>query len=51
MVLMLKAFAPCVLLGTLFSAQPVLAKDIIVQMKNRAAAGMMVFEPAFVRAK
>lgn len=32
-------------------AAPAAAKDIVVQMKNRGAAGVMVFEPAFVRAE
>jgi pseudoazurin len=32
-------------------AQPASAKDIVVQMKNQGAAGMMVFEPAYVQAK
>jgi pseudoazurin len=32
-------------------ATPALAKDFTVQMKNQGAAGMMVFEPAFVQAK
>lgn len=31
-------------------AAPALAKDHVVQMKNRGAAGAMVFEPAFVKA-
>jgi len=29
---------------------PAFAKDIVVQMKNKGAAGMMVFEPSFVQA-
>lgn len=33
-----------------FLAGPVAAKDITVQMKNQGAAGIMVFEPAFVSA-
>jgi pseudoazurin len=33
------------------SATPAVAKDIVVQMKNRGAAGFMVFEPAYVEAK
>ncbi|WCT73201.1 pseudoazurin [Sphingomonas naphthae] len=32
------------------AATPALAKDYTVQMKNQGAAGMMVFEPAFVKA-
>ncbi|WBO24065.1 pseudoazurin [Sphingomonas abietis] len=31
-------------------AAPALAKDIVVQMKNQGAAGIMVFEPAYVQA-
>jgi pseudoazurin len=31
-------------------AQPVFAKDIVVQMKNQGAGGIMVFEPSFVQA-
>lgn len=37
------------LLGTTI-AGPAFAKDIVVQMKNKGAAGMMVFEPSFVQA-
>lgn len=32
------------------SSFPALAKDYVVQMKNKGADGMMVFEPAFVKA-
>ncbi len=39
------AFAALALL-----APPAAAKDIIVRMKNQGAAGIMVFEPAFVSA-
>ncbi|MDB5702194.1 MAG: pseudoazurin [Sphingomonadales bacterium] len=38
------------LLGNIIIASPAVAKDIVVQMKNRGAAGAMVFEPAFVQA-
>ena len=37
------------LLGATIAA-PACAKDIVVQMKNKGAAGLMVFEPAFVQA-
>jgi pseudoazurin len=36
--------------GLAFLAGPAMAKDITVQMKNQGAAGIMVFEPAFVSA-
>ena len=39
-----------VLAASAGSAAPACAKDIVVQMKNQGAAGMMVFEPAFVQA-
>lgn len=32
------------------AAAPAFAKDIVVQMKNQGAAGIMVFEPAYVQA-
>lgn len=32
-------------------ATPAVAKEIVVQMKNKGAAGFMVFEPAYVDAK
>lgn len=32
------------------SAMPASAKDIVVHMKNKGAAGAMVFEPSFVKA-
>lgn len=35
----------------LMIAAPAAAKDIVVHMKNKGAAGVMVFEPAFVRAQ
>lgn len=35
----------------LMMAAPAAAKDIVVHMKNKGAAGVMVFEPAFVRAQ
>ena len=35
----------------LMMAAPAAAKEIVVQMKNKGAAGVMVFEPAFVRAQ
>lgn len=44
------AFAGMILAGATL-ASPAFAKDITVQMKNQGAAGMMVFEPAFVQAK
>jgi pseudoazurin len=34
-----------------FFSAPAIARDIIVQMKNRGAEGTMVFEPAVVKAK
>jgi pseudoazurin len=34
----------------LLAASPALAKDITVEMKNMGKDGMMVFEPAFVKA-
>jgi pseudoazurin len=37
-------------MGCAMLAAPAMAKDITVQMKNQGAAGMMVFEPAFVQA-
>ncbi|RVT95038.1 pseudoazurin [Sphingomonas crocodyli] len=36
--------------GAGFVAAPAAAKDITVQMKNMGKDGMMVFEPAFVKA-
>lgn len=33
------------------SGGPALAKDIVVHMKNKGAAGAMVFEPAFISAE
>jgi pseudoazurin len=36
--------------GLAMLTQPAFAKDINVQMKNQGAAGIMVFEPAFVSA-
>ncbi|QJU59049.1 pseudoazurin [Sphingomonas sp. AP4-R1] len=39
-----------ILIGGLALASPAFAKDIVVQMKNRGADGLMVFEPAFVQA-
>lgn len=33
----------------ILTATPALAKDVVVQMKNSGAAGMMVFEPAYVK--
>ncbi len=43
------------LAGTLFlaatAATPALAKDITVHMRNQGAAGAMVFEPSFIKAK
>lgn len=39
-----------ILIGGLAFASPAFAKDIVVQMKNRGADGLMVFEPAFVQA-
>ncbi|MDB5697596.1 MAG: pseudoazurin [Alphaproteobacteria bacterium] len=35
----------------LLIAAPAAAKDIVVHMKNKGAGGVMVFEPAFVRAQ
>ncbi len=35
----------------LMMAAPAAAKEIVVQMKNKGAGGVMVFEPAFVRAQ
>ncbi|AUW60621.1 pseudoazurin (plasmid) [Sphingobium sp. SCG-1] len=35
-------------LGIAASA-PAMAKEVVIQMKNQGAAGMMVFEPAFVK--
>lgn len=32
------------------TAMPAIAKDIVVHMRNQGASGLMVFEPAFVRA-
>lgn len=32
-------------------ASPVLAKDVIVQMKTSGKGGMMVFEPSFIKAQ
>ncbi len=32
------------------TAAPAAAKDVIVHMRNQGAAGVMVFEPAFVKA-
>jgi pseudoazurin len=40
-----------VLAAGLMMAAPAAAKDIVVHMKNKGAAGVMVFEPAFVRAQ
>jgi pseudoazurin len=34
--------------GGIAVAAPAAAKDIVVQMKNKGAAGIMVFEPAYV---
>jgi pseudoazurin len=39
------------LTAVLMMAAPAAAKEIVVQMKNKGAAGVMVFEPAFVRAQ
>jgi pseudoazurin len=39
-----------VLVGSAVSAAPAMAKDIMVAMKNKGSAGIMVFEPAFVQA-
>ncbi|MFD1786492.1 pseudoazurin [Sphingomonas floccifaciens] len=32
-------------------ANPAVARDIVVQMKNQGAGGAMVFEPAFIKAQ
>jgi pseudoazurin len=37
--------------GAALAAQPALAKDITVQMKNQGTAGVMAFEPIFVKAE
>ena len=39
-----------VVAASLFVVGPVAAKDIAVQMKNSGGAGIMVFEPSFIRA-
>lgn len=41
----------CLVAGALgiAASRPALAKEVVVQMKNQGAAGMMVFEPAFVK--
>ncbi len=36
--------------AALAAASPAMAKDVIVHMKNTGKDGMMVFEPAFVKA-
>lgn len=41
---------PLLALSLIAAASPALAKDITVQMKNQGKDGMMVFEPAFVKA-
>ncbi len=43
-------YVPLVALCLIAAASPALAKDITVQMKNQGKDGMMVFEPAFVKA-
>lgn len=42
--------AAALLFGAALSVSPASAKDIVVQMKNKGADGIMVFEPAFVQA-
>lgn len=42
--------AACAAAAALAIAAPATARDITVQMKNSGAAGMMVFEPAYVAA-
>lgn len=39
-----------IMAGCVAIAAPAMAKDIVVQMKNRGEAGIMVFEPAYVAA-
>lgn len=43
-------YVPLVALCLIAAASPAMAKDITVQMKNMGKDGMMVFEPAFVKA-
>jgi pseudoazurin len=37
-------------MASIAMASPAIAKDIVVKMKNSGAAGLMVFEPAYVAA-
>lgn len=44
------SFSVALLSAGLAICEPAFARDIVVQMKNKGAAGLMVFEPAFVQA-
>lgn len=46
----MKSSAALLAAAGLVAACPATAKDIQVQMKNQGAAGMMVFEPAYITA-